>query len=527
MTVATLSLRDDFWEEFELEDEDITFLYEYLLEKEIPLTSEELTPLVVKQRISREKEVLEKNLLDGKDIYAPKEEYEVGQGLVFPALNWQKGEVIDVRAGENPELGEFQVIKVQFEEGIEREFASQIEEHILNEPLEKVQAESLDEAAVLEQNSDLLTEKIEQGLKDRPEFACVAGRWFPRALLLDINVGHLNLAEAVLDMNGGGPLSTKELIEQVEISPDVHPRLIEFSLDMALQEDIRFDEVGPAGIIAWYLHSMEPDGVRETPPYLQYSPVDYDKSPLTDEMLELECVLDDELSSFKESKSKPKDEVKICLIFPHWRAGTLPLSARIEHLFPTAYEAPRIRFVLIDGDTGERFPGWVVRKDRYVYGLRDWYESKGLFPGGSVRIRQGKEPGEIIVEADSSRATKNWMRTVLVGSDGEVVFATLKQIISADYNERMAIIVPDVAAIDEVWKHSKKKTLPLEEIVVDIVRELAKLNPQGHVHVAELYAAVNVIRRCPPGPLMSLLESRPWFAHVGDLHFKLDDAQGN
>lgn len=526
MVVAVLSLRDDYWEEFELEDEGITFLYEHLLENETPLTSEELTPLVVKQRISREKEALEKKRLDGKDVYAPKEKYDVGQGLVFPALDWQKGEVIDVRAGENPELGDFQVIKVQFEEGIEREFASEIEEHILNEPLESTQAESLDTGKVLEKNGDLLVERVEQGLENRPEFVRIAGRWFPRALLLDINIGYLNLAEAVLDMNDGGPLSTADLIDQVELAPDVHPTLIEFSMDMALQEDARFDEVGPEGIVAWYLKSIEPDGVQETPLYLQYASIDCDKSSLTDEMLALERSLDDELSSFEDYQLTPKDEVEICLIFPHWRAGTLPLSERIKPLFPTAYESPRIRFALIDGDTGERFPGWVVRKERYVYGLRDWYLDKGLFPGGIVRVRRGEEPGEIIVEADGSRATKNWMRTVLVGSDDEVVFATLKQIVSADYNERMAIVVPDVEPVDEIWKRNKKNPPPFEEVVVDVVRELAKLNPQGHVHIVELYATVNIIRRCPPGPLMSLLETRPWFIHVGDLHFRFDDSQG-
>jgi len=84
----------------------------------------------------------------------------------------------------------------------------------------------------------------------------------------------------------------------------------------------------------------------------------------------------------------------------------------------------------------------------------------------------------------------------------------------------------DVELIDEVWKHNHKTPPPFEEIVVDTVRELAKLNPQGHVHVTELYAAINMVRRCPPGPLMSLLETRPWFIHVGDLHFRFDDSEG-
>ncbi len=70
----------------------------------------------------------------------------------------------------------------------------------------------------------------------------------------------------------------------------------------------------------------------------------------------------------------------------------------------------------------------------------------------------------------------------------------------------------------------RKEKPPFESVVVNNVRELAKLNPQSHVHASELYAAVNVVRRCPPGPLLALLTSRPWFVHVGDLHFRFDDS---
>jgi hypothetical protein len=71
----------------------------------------------------------------------------------------------------------------------------------------------------------------------------------------------------------------------------------------------------------------------------------------------------------------------------------------------------------------------------------------------------------------------------------------------------------------------QKERPPFERVVVDIVRELTKLNPQGHVHASELYASVNVVRRCPPGPILALLVSRPWFVHVGDLHFRFDDSE--
>jgi hypothetical protein len=526
MTTALLSLREEYWEEYELEEEDISFLYDYLLENETPLTSEELMPILVEQRIGREMIRLEKKRLDGNEIYFPKDAFEVGDKLVFPAYSWQKGEVVGTRDGENPSQGEFNVIQVKFENGDDREFASGIEDHILNIPPEAAQADSLNTEAVMAGYRDTLIDQIELGLAVHDDFVQIAGRWFLRALLVDVNTGHLNLAEAVLDMHEGGPLATMDLIKEVDLPDDVNPHLIEFSMDHALQEDPRFDEVGPAGIVSWFLKSLEPESVQETPLYLRYTPIEYDPESLTEDMVALEESLDDELTPWHDDRVFPVEDVEVELIFPHWRAGTLPLSERVMPLFPTAYEAPRIRFTLVDGKSGERFPGWVVREKRYVSGLKEWYDSKGLIPGGIVYIKPGKEPGEVIVETKSSRSTKDWMRTILVGSDGELVFATLKQIISSDFNARMGIMVPDVEPVDAVWEKNKNEPPPFEQIVVDTVRELTKLNPQGHVHVTELYAAVNMVRRCPPGPLFALLETRPWFVHVGDLHFRFDDSEG-
>jgi hypothetical protein len=237
----------------------------------------------------------------------------------------------------------------------------------------------------------------------------------------------------------------------------------------------------------------------------------------------LEEDLDDELSPI-EIDSSPQSEVEVRLIFPHWRVGSLPLSSRVQHLFPTAYEAPRIRFMLVDRESGDRFPGWVVRKERYVIGLREWYRKKGLMPGSLVRVRRGIKAGEVVISAKSRRSSREWIRTVLVGTDGGIVFAMLKQVVTAAYDERMAITIPDVEMLDNVWTTMKKERPPFERIVVSIVRELTKLNPQGHVHASELYAAVNIVRRCPPAPVLALLASRPWFVHVGDLHFRFDDS---
>ena len=527
MVVALLSLREDYWETFELLGEDREFLYSHLLDTETPLTTPELLAALVKERIQREKLAIEQQRRSGDDVYIPKEIHQCDQHLVFPALNWRRGQVKEIRPGHNPDLGEFQVIQVVFADGEIKEFASALSDHPLNDPPPiETEEPNLDQAAVLETYGESLQERLEADLLKDPDFVRIAGRWFPRALLVDINAGHLNLAEAVLDIAAGGPLPTTTLLEQVGLSTDVNSKLVEFSLDLALQEDPRFDEVGPAGEVLWFLNRLEPEAVLQIPHWLRYHEIEYDPSLLTDDMLNLERKLDDELSHLIIPKSAAAvNEVQIPLIFPHWRAGTLPLSGRIRHLFPTAYETPRIRFTLVDGDTGQKFPAWVARQHRYVLGLREWYDARGLMPGSQVRVRRSPNPGEVIIQCDTQRGARDWIRTVLVGSDGGIVFAMLKQIVTATYDERMAVAIPDVEAIDQVWKQSQKERIPFERTVVNTVRELSKLNPQSHVHASELYAAINIVRRCPPGPILALLASRPWFIHVGDLHFRFDDSE--
>lgn len=525
MVTVSFTMGEEYWDQFELQEEDIEFLYNYLLEVETPLTSEELISALVDERIRRQKVKLEKQRMSGGDLYQPKGSYSSNQKLVFPAMDWRHGEVVQVRPGYNPAIEDFQVITVAFEDGSQREFASSLEGHKLNEPPNLEEDFSfLDKDSILADYRDDLVDALEEDLETNPDFVRIAGRWFPRALLVDIHIGHLNLAEAVLDMAGGGPLSTTDLLEQIDLSSHANPKLVDFSLDLALQEDPRFDEVGPAGDVLWFLNRLEPAQVIEPPIFLKYTGIDYDRSVLSPEMLALEQHLDDELSPIAE-KYKHLTEGEIHLIFPHWRSGTLPLSTRIRHLFPTAYEAPRIRFTMVDGVTNEKFPGWVVREKRYVYGLQDWYESHGVMPGSIIRLRQGEKPGEVIIQTDSQKSNREWIRTVLVGSDGGIVFAMLKQIVSAPFDERMAIAVPDKESLDPIWNRPHKEHPAFERLVVNSVKELAKLNPQSHVHARELYAAINITRRCPPGPILALLASRPWFVHVGDLHYRLSDSE--
>jgi hypothetical protein len=240
-------------------------------------------------------------------------------------------------------------------------------------------------------------------------------------------------------------------------------------------------------------------------------------------MLNLEAQLDDELSEIDTTPSMDIKETTVALIYPHLRSGTLPLSARVKSLFPTAYESPRVRVTLVDGRTRQKMPGWVVREHGYVFGLRDWYKANDLMAGSLVRIRRGEQPGEVIIEAKTYRSTKDWVRTVIVGTDGGMVFALLKQPVSAEFNDRMAFALPSMDAVDQLWLQDRRR--PFEKLVEDMIREMSKLTPQGHVHAQELYSAINIVRRVPPAPLFALLGSRPEFTHVGDLYFRLSELE--
>jgi hypothetical protein len=525
MVSIPLSLPADYWQTLQINKKDIEFLHNYLFESETPMTARELVGVLVEERIRIEHAAqAKKRQSDGK-VYFPKENYSTGDRLLFPSLDWAKGSVTEVRPGVNPQYGDFAVLTVELEDGQNRMFAAGLAEHALNEePDADAEADTFDPQSIQSAFGAELENKMEEAFADGNGLVRIAGRWFPRALLVDVNQGHLNLAEAVLDMAAGEPLPTSQLLKDVELPEGVNPKLAEFSLNLALQEDGRFDEVGPAGEVLWALQRLEPENVREVPLFLRYEPIEYDRGLLTKDMLALEAQLDDEFSEAGTGPAGDADVVTLSLTFPHWRAGTLPITSRIKSMFPTAYESPRVRFTLVDGKTAERMPAWIVRKHRYVSGLREWYQSLGLMPGSLVQVRRGKKPGEVIIEAKTHRTTKDWVRTVIVGADGGVVFALLKQTVTAEFNDRMAFALPALDAADQLWEASAQKKRRFDRLVIEVIRELTKLNPQGHVHAQELYAAVNIMRRTPFGPLMALMANRPEdFVHVGDLHFRLSE----
>ena len=530
MHPASAPAPEIYWAEFDVTERDIEFIDNLLLEREVPLTIDAMSHALVEHRLELQRIELESRPNGEIEAYLPSEAYKVGDSLRFPIMDDQIGIVKGVREAENPDLSSFDAIEVSFKESGElMEFAARFEEHALNSL--SIEGEALDSdittESVIKGYGPSIEDKIEARLQESPETVRIAGRWFHSGLLADIDEGHLNLAEAVLDVAEGGPLPTQSMADHMELPPDLDPLLTEFSVDFALQEDDRFDEVGPAGKVLWYLKRLEPDEVLQVPKRLAYSPKAYARDQLSEELLDLERSLDDELSEIEPASLADVDSVTLPLLFPHRHAGTLPLSANLQALFPTAYEAPRIRFILVDGTTGEKFPGWVVREERYVFGLKDWYRSNQVPAGGLIKIMPSEAEGEVILQALEPRQRNDWIRTVTIDEGGHIGFTMLKHAVGTAYDERMIVGQIDEEVLIEAWETGDQRRLPPDRLTLQVFRELARLNPQATVHATSLYSAVNVIRRLPPGPIFAELATRAHFESVGDYYWKLNEGESD
>src|SRR5690606_33751240 len=103
------------------------------------LLTQELTLAMILQKLQVEAEAVQAEHKDSR-LYDPEKTFEVGQRVVFPAMEFATATVEAVREGDNPQqYGDFSVIQVQFDkpDAIEgetvREFASALTvEHKLN-----------------------------------------------------------------------------------------------------------------------------------------------------------------------------------------------------------------------------------------------------------------------------------------------------------------------------------------------------------------------------------------------------------
>lgn len=509
--------------DFVVTDDDVEYLTGILFERETPLSIDELTRALIERRLQEQKAALQERF---KDVhpYNPSDSYQVGQTVMFPTLDFATAQVIDQRPGINPDYGEFNVIAVQFDDQTTRKFAADLTTfHVLSTSESGDNLPGLpgfDADQILHENRSLLIEKLTDKLHETGDLVNVAGKWFSRGLMPEVNEGYLNLAEAVLDLAAGGPLRTEDIVQQIGGLSDIPLELQIFSMNDALNQDKRFDEVGPLDNVLWYLKRVEPPEVQNTPEILRYHAIDHDPDILAPDQVSLETEIDDEWSPAQADRDFA-DQVVLTLIFPHRRAGTLPLNAAMRHIFPTARRTPRIAVTLVDGQDGEEYPGWVVRQDRYVFGMDTMYRKHKLPVGTLLLVRRQRDSDKIVVDFHAHRPRTEWVRLV-VNKNGQIAFEDQKRGIGAEYDDLMILGTDDLAEVDKLTANYKRASTT--SILRTLIAELSHNSPQGTVHAKTLYSAFNVLRRSPPGPIFAALDTDPDFEHVGNHYWRLSSS---
>jgi hypothetical protein len=518
----------EYWQEqFEVAEKDRNYLYGLILEGGKPVTMDELAQALIERHCRQEEEVIRAELSRG-EVYEPRARYEIGQSVLFPVLDYVLGEVVGSRQGHNPDYGEFIAIQVQFEDEDDvREFASDLKgDHRLNrkegegDPL--VAGELIQPPELYELYGEVVQLEVEEALLDREEFVHYRDAWFLRDLLVPVEIGHLNIAEALVEVKAM-PLTTADLLPDLDLPVEVPDAIRMLSLNIALQNDERFDNVGDMGRDIWYLRRLTPEPVVNTPRRLVISQPRENRQTISQELLLLEREIDDEGSGEEVmGPSRPLYRTTVGLIYPHWRCGTLPLTLRTRGLFPESanHHTP---IVLVDGQSGDRMQGWVVHKEGFVYGLGNWYKRYDLPAGAYIKLERTRDPRVLTVDFEPRRLKRLWAPVVTVRGR-ELAFEMRKLPIACDYDEHLALGEDNSRAIDRIWDESQSRGEPLLEIMKRILPGLVSLSPQATVHAKTIYTAVNVAQRTPPGPVFALLSTEPCFVPMGGGYWTFDPA---
>lgn len=509
----------EYWEQdFSLTEEDIEQLYNYFIEVGRPQTSDEITRAVMGYRVSAEKQSLRRRI-QGRKVYQPSDSFEVGDAIVFPHFDFAETKVTNVRDGTNPEAGDFEVISVKLR-GRQRQFATNLlVDHVANlgdNGVEDLLA-SFDSSQLYTEYAAVVEPRIVASLEELEEFVVLGGRWFVRALLADVNIGHLHLAEAVLDMMGGGPLTTDEIIGYLDLDKSVPMETRTFSLNSAMLEDPRFDEVAPKNSVMWFLRRIEPESVVGAPERLQFEPIEFDEDLLTTQLKLTRREIADEWSDLPVSQGA-NNEATFTLTYPHRVSGTMPLNSTVRKLLPLG-RSPRQLFTFQNETSGEQLQIWVVKAGRYLYGFSDWYTQNAILVGAYLTLKRQPDSDIILFDYERRNSRKDDVRLATV-ADGRIKFEFQRRQNACEYDDLMVVGTDYTTAIDAIFERAKTRSL--SSLIAALLPELAVLSPQQAVHAKTLYAVTNMLRRVAPDPLFAELVANPAFVPVGDHYWRFD-----
>jgi hypothetical protein len=510
-----------YWSEFVIRPDDAEFIYGTLLEEGRPQRASELARKLIIHRIEGENSALRRQLSGAGKTYQPRNAYTAGEELLFPILGFVIGVVQSVRPAVTNEPEAFDVITVTMADGTHREFAAGYKPpHRLNDldVSTLVNDDNLrSPEEIVETYSERVVTLLTTALEKNSELIRIGEEWFLRAMMAEVNIGHLNLAEAVLDMASGRPLTTDVILRDLGLPEDVATNVQEVSLNSALAGDDRFDEVSLTDRPAWVLRRSTPVEVRECPAPLV--PRSYEnRVTLSPEIETLIAQIGDEID-FPHPLAvpvEPVDSAQAVLTYPHLLAGTLGWTRGISAVLPTQ-DKPRVPVTFKDRSTGKAFVVWLVRDGGYLWGLAEFYRASDLPAGAELTISRTESPQDFIIDVRRRKPKREWVR-VASNYANHLRLDTAQRAVACEFDDQTSVFIDDTRAFEPL-----RSGRELAGAVRDAFLEIAKLSPQGNVHLRTLYAVVNTLVRAGARDVFSVLVANGNYVPVGDSYWHLGE----
>jgi len=274
----------------------------------------------------------------------------------------------------------------------------------------------------------------------------------------------------------GHPLRASPIAEAVfEVSPTSRsfPLAVQ-AVNDGLSQD---PGVRRAGKQTWALPTQVPAEIEEIPESLFVYTIDPARLPDAEADWELEdpglepglsdAVHDpryedfgeeDEIEALEVTKPQARvTEIRVPLLYSHWKAGTLKIREIDRNFFP---EESQLIHAMMHPEEGEPFAAWVNEFTTLVYGLAPWYERVGAVPGSIITLEPGDQDDDF-------------------------------NIALSDRTDPLVGIEPERMQHLESLR-GEAETAPWS--VFDIMRRVLQQHPRG-LRFVQLWAEVNIVRR--------------------------------
>jgi len=268
---------------------------------------------------------------------------------------------------------------------------------------------------------------------------------------------------------------------------------------------------------AWVLRRSTPVESRQRPAVLE--PMTFGSTvTLSAEIEALIEQIGDELDFPQPLASPPEaaESAHAVLTYPHRLAGTLGWTRGLSAVLPTQAK-PRVPLSFKDRATGRSFVVWLVRDGGYLWGLAEFYRTGDIPAGAELVISRTESPQEFIIDVKRRKPKREWVRVASVHG-GHLRLETAQRAVSCEFDDQMSVFIDDSRAFD-----SLRGTRDLTGAVRDSFLEIAKLSPQGNVHLRTLYAVVNTLARAGARDVFSALVANGSYVPVGDNYWHLGE----